>query len=166
MSYDNPFATAQVAEVKQPDPNAGPPPTEKQLQFAQRLAAERGIEMPEGMTKATISTFIDETMKLPKITKPEPPEGFHEFEGKVYKVQVAHHGSGNKYAKVLDTEHGGFDYVGRSHPFHSLSEDTLLTLERAKELGHLYGMCCVCGATLTDERSITAGIGPVCASKF
>lgn len=41
-----------------------------------------------------------------------------------------------------------------------------MTLEEAKAFGALYGTCCVCGRTLTDERSIAAGIGPICANKF
>lgn len=32
--------------------------------------------------------------------------------------------------------------------------------------GSLYGICCVCGRTLTDESSIAAGIGPICSQKF
>ncbi len=41
-----------------------------------------------------------------------------------------------------------------------------MTLEEAEEFGALYGFCCRCGRTLTDENSIEAGIGPVCAGKF
>jgi len=41
-----------------------------------------------------------------------------------------------------------------------------MSLEEAKKFGALYGTCCVCGRTLTDEKSIAAGIGPVCAEKF
>lgn len=171
MSYDNPFANATVAEVSQPDPKAGPPASERQLNYIRSLAAEREFTDYDPATltggrSGTASALIEKLLSMPKVgVHAEPSEGFHEVDGKVYKVQVAHHGSGRKYAKVLNTDHGGFEYVGRS-VFPKLSEDTLLTLERAKELGHLYGMCCICGATLTDERSITAGIGPVCASKF
>lgn len=41
-----------------------------------------------------------------------------------------------------------------------------MTLEEAKAFGALYGTCCVCGRTLTDEKSIAAGIGPKCAQNF
>jgi hypothetical protein len=41
-----------------------------------------------------------------------------------------------------------------------------MTLEEAKFYGRLYGTCCRCGRTLTDEGSIEAGIGPICAEKF
>lgn len=40
-----------------------------------------------------------------------------------------------------------------------------LTKERASAFGHLYGRCMVCSRKLTDEESIEAGIGPVCASR-
>lgn len=48
----------------------------------------------------------------------------------------------------------------------NLSEATLMSLDEAKAFGALYGTCCVCGRTLTDEGSIEAGIGPVCAKRF
>ncbi len=41
-----------------------------------------------------------------------------------------------------------------------------LTLELAKEYGKLYGQCMICGRTLTNEDSIEAGIGPICAGKL
>lgn len=41
-----------------------------------------------------------------------------------------------------------------------------MTLEQAKAFGALYGVCCRCGRDLTDEVSIEAGIGPVCAKRF
>lgn len=103
--------------------------------------------------------------------KPIDQDGFYylERDGEVtiYKVQVAHHGSGNLYAKRLalpDVEagetKGEWVYEGRKPLYEPLEK---LTLEKARELGHLYGVCMKCGATLTDERSIEAGIGPVCA---
>lgn len=41
-----------------------------------------------------------------------------------------------------------------------------LTLDEAKEFGHLYGICCNCLRDLTNETSIELGIGPVCRTKF
>lgn len=100
----------------------------------------------------------------------EIEDGFYEFtydRGKVAiaKVQTAVHGSGHQYAKQLDPETGKFEYVGGLMA-EVRSSGVLLSLERAKELGHLYGRCIRCGRTLTDEGSIEAGIGPVCAGKF
>lgn len=107
---------------------------------------------------------------VPVTTTGEIADGFYEFtydRGKVAiaKVVRAVHGSGRQYAKQLDPETGVFEYVGGL-----LAEvrqsGVPLTLERAKELGHLYGRCIRCGRTLTDEASIAAGIGKVCAGKF
>lgn len=108
----------------------------------------------------------------------EPPEGIHFLpsegeRGTVLKVQRAVHGSGKLYAKRLvppppggNARDGEWVYEGRNGAFRSLSEDTLMTLEDAQEYGHLYGVCCRCGALLTDEQSIADGIGPVCKTRF
>lgn len=36
----------------------------------------------------------------------------------------------------------------------------------AKAYGRKYGVCCFCSRGLTDERSVTAGYGPVCADRY
>lgn len=88
-------------------------------------------------------------------------EGMYKVGDTVYKVQVAVHGSGHLYAKRL--EGGRFEYAPGM--MKRLRPEDKMTLEEAKAWGVLYGTCCVCGRTLTDEDSIAAGIGPVCAGK-
>lgn len=39
-------------------------------------------------------------------------------------------------------------------------------LQTAMKYGKLSGVCCSCGRELTDDASIAAGIGPICAKKF
>ncbi|MCP4127366.1 MAG: hypothetical protein GY753_09920, partial [Gammaproteobacteria bacterium] len=39
-------------------------------------------------------------------------------------------------------------------------------LSEAKAYGQRTGSCCCCGRELTDGKSIEAGIGPICASKW
>lgn len=56
-----------------------------------------------------------------------------------------------------------WEYAGTAYRF--VQADQRMTLEQAKQFGAIYGVCCNCGATLTDEGSIEAGIGPVCAKK-
>jgi hypothetical protein len=65
-----------------------------------------------------------------------------------------------------ETEGHSLDWVyeGRK-PLHTLTAETRLNPEQAKEFGMLYGMCCRCGRELTDEFSIEHGIGPVCAKR-
>jgi hypothetical protein len=93
------------------------------------------------------------------------------FNGEVYKVQRAVHGSGHLYAKKLETlgapEDGDAEgtFVIAKGAIFKLRESWRMTLAEAELYGLLYGVCCVCGATLTDETSIARGIGPVCAGK-
>lgn len=172
----------------------GNSPTDKQVSYfrslvEQKIAPEARAAFTDAVesaswTKAKLSDVIDSLRSMPYLErKPvqaagaakaapagrtEPEEGFYLVESAgaeptVYKVQRSQ--TGNLYAKQLDNSSGSFDYVGRS-PFRSLTEDTKLTLERAAQFGQLYGMCCICGRTLTDESSIAAGIGPICAAKF
>lgn len=96
----------------------------------------------------------------------------------IYKVQKAVHGSGKLYAKVLviDVEPVRdadgtviepaicyFDYapgvIYRLRPEHKMS------IEDMKQFGALYGSCCFCAKTLTDEDSIHNGYGKWCAGK-
>lgn len=89
------------------------------------------------------------------------------LDGVVYKVQQAIHGSGQMYAKKLVTDEFGparFEYAAGA--IRNLRPEHKMSLEQAVEFGAVYGVCCRCGRTLTDENSIEAGIGPVCASKF
>ena len=99
-------------------------------------------------------------------TKPAE-EGFYFKNGEVYKVQLAVHGSGKPYAKrlVVTEDKTGHWMMSPGTVFH-LSPEDKLTAEKAKELGHLYGVCMICGRTLTNEDSIEAGIGPVCAKRM
>lgn len=161
--------------------------SEKQVALIAKLIAERdatGIQHadhdPSTLGKAQASALIDALFAAPKSKvvkstgrKVIDEDGFYvlrhdDAEPTIYKVQIAKHGSGNLYAKrlVMDTSDGGkgeWVYEGRK-PLHLPLEK--LTLELAKELGHLYGICCCCGASLTRESSIEAGIGPVCASRL
>lgn len=94
-------------------------------------------------------------------------EGFYAHLGKIYKVQRAVHGSGHLYAKMLvpPTNGGGSQWVYGPGIHKQLTESMRLTREEAVRFGKLYGVCCICGRTLTNEDSIEAGIGPICAGK-
>lgn len=162
----SPFAGTRVVSAPVARPVDGP--TEKQTAFIAKLAAERGVEVPTPATKRAASAEIDRLMALPKVArtstaKADPPEGIHFLDGEVFKVQEPRVNGGRRYAKRLTET--GFEYVGRPANFSKLSESTLLSLEEAQEYGRLYGRCVVCGSPLTDETSIAAGIGPVCATK-
>lgn len=145
------------------------------------------------MDKRDASRMIDTLLGMPKAQRSrgtaDAPEGMHRLDDVIYKVQIAVHGSGKPYAKKLvltEPDCGGcangepegcidtfgqactpsvtFDYAPGA--VYNLSKETLLTLDEAKEFGALYGTCVVCGRTLTNEASIEAGLGPVCAARF
>lgn len=157
------------------------PATEKQVAFIGRLREERGLPataMGLGhLDRKTASSMIETLLAMPKpaptqASQPTPPkavEGMHKVGDEIFKVQKAVHGSGHLYAKRLVAGEGygskaRFEYAPGA--LKVLSAETLMTLEEAKAWGALYGTCCVCGRTLTDEKSIEAGIGPICAQKF
>lgn len=128
-------------------------------------AGSWGADHKDG--ECTEASSLPETTTNGRTGPSDPPEGMHRLEdGSIYKCQVAHHGSGNKYAKLLIVEDGVGRFQYAPGAVRKLSDATLMTLEEAKSFGALYGVCCVCAATLTDERSIAAGIGPVCAARF
>lgn len=86
--------------------------------------------------------------------------------GSIFKVQKAVHGSGNLYAKILVVDapgDGHFEYAPGAIRLVTVADR--MTADEAAEWGRLYGMCIVCSATLTDEKSIAAGIGPICAGR-
>lgn len=128
---------------------------EDALAWTEALATA-GVREASGMIE-TLKGMPRSTPKAPEIT-----EGMYVLDGEIYKVQRAVHGSGNLYAKHLTPS--GFEYA--AGVVRRLAGARPLTIEEAKAYGALYGTCAVCGRTLTDEDSIAAGIGPVCASKF
>lgn len=179
----NPEATTQVVRTAQPQRyNQGPKATDKQLAFIRDLAVQANAtdkveaRLAQGITKGAASNLIDE-LKIDaaaqrKAQRSQPQddtqlEGMHKVDGVIYKVQRAVHGSNNLYAKRLEVHgHGDASFEYAPGAIRRLSAATKLSLEEAKAFGALYGTCCVCGRTLTNESSIAAGIGPVCAGKF
>jgi hypothetical protein len=95
---------------------------------------------------------------------------YQDPEGVIYKVQIAKQGSGNLYAKKLVVEGEEGDYTASfeyaAGAIRKIRPEWKMTREQAAKFGQLYGVCCVCGRDLTDEGSIAAGIGPICAQGF
>ena len=148
--------------------------TEKQVQFIARLVEEREIspvgtarlllEMWEpDRTRETATVLIDALMALPRVEKAPAPSGLHVLDGEVYRVVVSQ-GSGRPYALLLVEAPGAFEYAPGA--VRRLSEDTLMTLEEARDYGVRYGVCAACGRTLTNPESIEYGIGPICRTRY
>lgn len=153
--------------------------TPGQVSYLRSLMEERGGELTDeqaaDMTKKAASILIETWQKLPKhvqvsataSVKAELEAGIYRVGDDWYKVQKAVHGSGRMYAKRL-VVHGDGDgeFVYDGGAIRKITPEHKVSLEEAKKFGQVYGICCNCAATLTDEASIAAGIGPVCAKKF
>lgn len=100
---------------------------------------------------------------------PVTEDGMYRLDGTIYKVQTSPN-SGHRYAKVLVVSGEGHDadvsFEYAKGMIRKLAAQDRMTIEEAKEFGALYGTCCVCGRTLTNETSIEAGIGPVCGGRI
>ncbi len=168
-------------------PAAAPAPaneaSEKQIDLINKLKAERDLtgkdikrslelgreQWRQGLFgREQASALITDLLGAPRPALPEAaevPEGMHKVGPNIFKVQRSPQ-TGRLYAKRLDGKGDQWGFVYAPGAVRSLSEATVMTLEQAKEFGALYGTCCRCGRTLTDEGSIEAGIGPVCATYF
>lgn len=101
-------------------------------------------------------------------TREPAAEGFYRKDGEYYKVQVAHYGSGHRYAKMAQKEFGSdrVAWVYTRGIVYDLTEEDKVTQEQAAEFGALYGRCIRCGRVLTAEESIERAMGPVCSGKM
>jgi hypothetical protein len=130
--------------------------------------------LSEGKAKGVLNCWRADVNRKPKASavaaKPSAEvteDGMYQIPGgDVVKVQIAKQGSGNLYAKrlVVDEDGGSFEY--EQGLIRKLRPEWKMSLEDAKAFGRLYGVCCNCGADLTDEHSIAEGIGPICAKRF
>jgi hypothetical protein len=150
--------------------------SDKQSDFIRTLWAQKHLPgdveaviaaIPDRMTA---SKMID-ALKAVKdeIVKADAPNG-DDLEDAIYKIdgqvrKVYHTQSGQQVAKVWDTDSLSFEYVGKKG-LKGLTPAHKMTMAEAVEFGSIYGICCNCSRTLTDEHSIEAGIGPVCARRF
>lgn len=113
-----------------------------------------GIYVVKGDTAMQASAIDRQDLNPPK-------------QDRIFKVYKAVHGSGRQCVKrlVIDGTSGSFEYMGLAAK-HLPATARLLSLEEAQAFGKIYGFCVRCGRTLTDEESIAAGIGPVCAGRW
>lgn len=177
-------------ELNEPAAPVEPPATDAQVRYAMSLYAKKMSNVePEAaesafraMGRREISKSIDTMAKMvdapkPKATTPEVAEGMYRdpATGDIFKVQVAYHGSGRLYAKKLvklevprvkRSKEYSHDFEYAPGAVNRIKPEWRMTKEQAAEWGRLYGACCKCGTILTDERSIAAGIGPICAGSF
>jgi hypothetical protein len=162
------------------------PATPNQINFIRDLLGSRVIDadvrsdiearLADGtLDKSRASHAIDRLRLAPKASASKPEsakadleEGVYRKDGVIFRVHRSRE-SGKVYAKRLD-----FDLFGGSKPRFVYAKGAITTLapthkmskDEAKAFGVETGICCVCGAFLTDAKSVAEGIGPVCAKGF
>jgi len=135
--------------------------------FVEKFDAEKAAECAawldaHKLSKATASHKITTLLALPTVNRAaELDEGMYKVGEEIFKVY--HTQAGHIATKQLTED--GFEYTGRK-PLAVIKPEHRMTLDEAKEYGKITGTCCNCGRLLTNEESIAAGIGPICASKF
>lgn len=167
------------AQAQAPVANAA---SEKQVAFARRLVDQKDIPAderspydaflahPESVTKRQAGSLIDGLLGYPDKAQAggvEEDGMYRDGDGNIFKVQRSQ--AGRLYAKALvrdESKKSGWAFEYAAGAVRRLSPAMRMTVEQAREFGVATGTCCVCGRTLTDEESIEAGIGPVCAGKF
>lgn len=166
--------------------------SEKQVGLIERLLAERDLtntafpawatgefEWKGLLSPVEASKAIDLLFALPK-AQPRVAAPAAQLESGIYKNGDSFYkvywnqGKTHMLAKLLvlgelgedgrAIEDAHWEYAGMASRF--VTADRQLSLEEAKAFGRIYGVCCACGAMLTDEVSIANGIGPVCGKRF
>ena len=138
--------------------------------FAQSLVAQ--YQRKGYLSDAQIASLTKMYLKVaskpsaPKPANPVTEPGMYANGSDIYRVKRSE--SGNLYAMLYNpagaTKSERFTYARGAMA--TLSADDRMTLDQAETLGLKFGICCVCGAELTAEKSVGRGIGPVCASRI
>jgi hypothetical protein len=106
----------------------------------------------------------------PGLTRPPTTvtEGIYVVDGEPWKAQKNREKT-RLYAKRLvpgiDGEKGSWEYVPGGLTIIA-QRGSPMTIAEAEAYGALYGVCVVCGRTLTNETSIERAIGPVCYARL
>lgn len=103
----------------------------------------------------------------PKITPVTEP-GMYRIPVGVYQVTLSK--NNRLYARKLVTVMQGgevhkLEFEYEKGAIFKLAAEDRMTVEQVGELGKITGHCWVCQRKLTVQKSIAAGIGPVCARK-
>lgn len=148
------------------------PASQKQIDFLNKLIDQKDVNsslkaeiekmIVDGMTIKGASRLIESLLAEPNkpiagaVTEP----GFYQNDNGIFKVKLSQ--SNRFYA--LELQENCWEYAPGA--MHKIKSDDKMTLERAKQYGRMTGKCILCNRLLTNENSISEGIGPICASRF
>lgn len=122
------------------------------------------------MDGSAASRLIDILRGAPKVATKrvgDLSEGMYRTaDATIYRVQRSRE-SGRLYAKRMEwsltEDKPRFEYDAGA--IYRLTSDDRMSVEDARAWGVETGVCCVCGAFLTDAKSVARGIGPVCEGR-
>src|SRR5215831_17219977 len=161
------------------------PASPKQIAFATRLTSERALQLDSSRltSLSAASAYIDELMRAPRptmrtatpIERGIVPGMYRLANGDIFRVQASREDATRLYAKALtpiDSERltetdavVRFEFRYAAGAIHQLTPADRMSVDEAAAFGLRYGVCCVCGKTLTEAKSVARGIGPKCAGK-
>jgi hypothetical protein len=159
------------------------PASPKQVSFLRSLLDSRDLVMAgvnaedvrnlitrDVLDRKVASNLIDRLVGAPKARVAAPKadlvEGMYQTaNGDIFRVRRSRE-SGRLYAMKLDLLAEGAEFTFARGAIYRLTLADRMPLEVAKAWGVQTGICCMCGAFLTDPKSVAAGIGPICAKGF
>lgn len=138
-------------------------------EFAMSLASQfktKGFLSPK-QENILRSMYAKSTAKPAKAENDNPVTevGMYQHEQTIYRVKLSKQGRlyAMRFVPTAPTKSERFEYANGA--IYKLRADERMTVEQVASLGLAFGVCCVCGAELTDEKSVAQGIGPVCIKK-
>lgn len=115
----------------------------------------------EPISKREASAAITALTAAPKLTATiATPDGIYILDDDVVEVTTGR--TGRQYAKRLQ----GTSFQYEAGLIFKLAGARPATRDEVAAYGRRTGVCGCCGRTLTDPKSIAAGIGPICASRY
>lgn len=105
------------------------------------------------------------TAQREPVANPVTEVGMYRKDNAIFRVKLSK--QGRLYAmRFVPTAVAKADrFVYANGAIYNLSADDRMTVDEVTDLGLQFGICVVCGADLTDPKSVAQGIGPVCIKK-
>lgn len=152
--------------------------TKRQLALVNTMVSERDVpeDFVEHMrelyrrglfTKDLASSFLTMLDKCnDKNSVTADQRGLYKIDNRLVRVAVDR--KGKAHVRVMHRNSNGELHYSSSVKIdvRKINDSTKIDLDMAQKFGRKYGVCCVCGRTLTDAHSRAAGIGPKCIDKL
>ena len=155
-------------------------PSEKQINFVKKLSQDKlgGIELltnvlqeqkvnaVEELSKQVVSGLINTLLAKEDTPVTVTEVGAYLYEGEIYSLRI---GVESRKWQVWSYDENAKKYLRNDSLLPLLKKiqpANRLTLEQAIKRSVQTGVCCHCGRTLTQLKSVAGGIGPICAKRY